>query len=72
MKVAFEGMDGVGKSSTAEEVAKRTGFIHETQRMVNIMGIDDKTFSKLVKTVRNSTNERLGFIFYTLRCLSDA
>lgn len=71
MKVAFEGMDGVGKSSTAEEVAKRTGFIHETQRMINIMGIDDKTFSKLVKTVRNSTNEKLGFIFYTLRCMLD-
>ena len=40
MKVAFEGMDGVGKSSTAEEVAKRTGFIHETQRIYFLLFVE--------------------------------
>lgn len=71
MIVAFEGMDGVGKSSTAKEVAARTNFIHETQKMVNIMGIKENEFSRLVKAVRSSTNEKLGFMFYTFRCMLD-
>lgn len=71
MIVAFEGMDGVGKSTTAKEVAQRTNFIHESQKMINIMGIKEEEFGRLVKAIRSSKNERLGFMFYTMRCMLD-
>lgn len=71
MIVAFEGMDGSGKSSVASEVSKRVDFTHETQRIINIMGINEDEFSKLVRTVRTSSNSKLGFMFYTFRCMLD-
>lgn len=71
MVIAFEGMDGCGKSTVAKAVAKKVGFNHETQRIINIMDIEDKAFSNLVKCIRSSKNEHMGFMFYTLRCMLD-
>lgn len=71
MVIAFEGMDGCGKSTVAKAVAKKVGFNHETQRIISIMDIEDKAFSNLVKCIRSSKNEHMGFMFYTLRCMLD-
>jgi len=71
MVIAFEGMDGSGKSTVSKEVAKTVGFNHETQKIISLMDIDDKTFSKFVKHIRNSQNKHMGFMFYTLRCMLD-
>ena len=71
MLVAFEGMDGVGKSTVAKAVAKKINFRHEKQRLTNILDISDEVFNKLVKVIRTSENEYMGFVFYTLRCMLD-
>jgi len=71
MIVAFEGMDGCGKSTVASMYAKNNEFIHETQRMMSILNISREEFDKLVKVVRNSKNKKISPIFYTFRCMLD-
>lgn len=71
MVVAFEGMDGSGKSTVASIVSQKVGFKHETQKLTSIMNINSNVFSKLVRCVRESNNSHMAFVFYTLRCMLD-
>lgn len=71
MIVAFEGMDGCGKSTTALEVSKRIGYKHESQRLMSLLNVDKDNFDKFVKVVRTSKNSKLAFFFYTFRCMLD-
>lgn len=71
MIVAFEGMDGCGKSTAASMFAEKNKFIHETQRIMKILNISREEFNKLVKVVRDSKNKKLSSIFYTFRCMLD-
>lgn len=71
MVVAFEGMDGCGKSTTAHEVANKLGFKHETQRLISLLDIDKNKFNNFVKVIRTSKNSKLSFFFYAFRCMLD-
>lgn len=71
MVVAFEGMDGCGKSTVASMFAEKNNFIHETQRMMTILNISREEFDKLVYVVRNSKNKKISPTFYTFRCMLD-
>jgi len=71
MIVAFEGMDGSGKSTIAKEVASMVNFKYEKQRLISILNISDETYNKLVKIIRDSNNNHMSFIFYTLKCMLD-
>ena len=71
MIVAFEGMDGCGKSTTAREVAKKIGFKHETQRLISLLDIDRNKFNDFVKLIRTSKNKKLSFFFYSFSCMLD-
>lgn len=71
MIIAFEGMDGCGKSTVASLFAKSNDFIHETQRIMSILDISREEFDKLVKVVRYSKNKKLSSMFYTFRCMLD-
>ena len=59
MVIAFEGMDGCGKSTVAKAVAKKVGFNHETQRIINIMDIEDRAFSNLVKLSKDALEGKM-------------
>ena len=71
MIIAFEGMDGVGKTTIADGVSKKLGISHSEQNLIDIMEIKSNDFGKLVRFVRKSNNKKLSFIFYTLRCMID-
>lgn len=71
MVIAFEGMDGVGKSTVAKEFAKQNQIIYEQQKIVNLLNIDEKDFKKFIKIIRNSKNQKLSLMFYTYRCMLD-
>ena len=71
MRVVIEGMDGSGKSSVAEELAKKTGYVHYTQKLIDKIGLDDKSFNELKKYVRRSRNPYMSGMFYALRCMID-
>lgn len=71
MIVAFEGMDGCGKSTIANKVAKKLGYNYERQRLINLLNIDDNTYNKFIKMIRNSENTKLSFFFYSFRCMLD-
>lgn len=71
MIVAFEGMDGCGKSTVASMFAEKNDFIHETQRIMRILNISREEFDNLVNIVRGSKNKKLSPIFYTFRCMLD-
>lgn len=53
MKIAIEGMDGVGKTTIAQELAKRNNFTYIGNAIHQLFGITDKespyyqTFSKM-------------------------
>lgn len=71
MLIGFEGMDGVGKTTLASYVSNNLNIPHETQKVANILGVDDKTFRKFVKDIRESDIKKLAFMFYTFRCMYD-
>jgi len=71
MLIAFEGMDGVGKSTISSSVAKRLGIKHETQKMVSMLDIKQETFDKFVKSLRKADNDKLALLFFTFRCMLD-
>ena len=62
MIVAFEGMDGCGKSTVASMFAEKNNFIHETQRIMRILNISREEFDNLVNIVRGSKNKKLSII----------
>lgn len=71
MLISFEGMDGAGKSSVSKKVSKITGFTHSSQRIAEILNISEENFDKLVREVNHSSNNHLGLMFYTFRCMLD-
>lgn len=71
MIVAFEGMDGVGKSTVASEFAKKNNFFHETQKITRLLGVDDQTYKEFVHKIRTSDNRQLSAMFYIFRCMLD-
>ena len=71
MIVAFEGMDGVGKSTVASKFAEKNNFFHETQKITRLLGVDDQTFRSFVHKIRNSDNKQLSAMFYIFRCMLD-
>lgn len=71
MIVAFEGMDGVGKSTAASMFAEKTNFEHDPQRIMTILGITREMFDKLSYVCRISQNKLLSSFFYTFRCMLD-
>lgn len=71
MIVAFEGMDGCGKSTVALEVSKKIGYKYEPQRFMSLLNINKDFFNKFIKKIRNSKNSKLSFYFYSLRCMLD-
>lgn len=71
MVIAFEGMDGVGKSTIASSVANNIGFEYDPQRIKSILNASDEDFNKFVKIIRTSKNDKLAFIFYSFRCMLD-
>jgi len=71
MLVAFEGMDGCGKSTIAKQFATHNNFEYEAQRIVSTMNIDQNEYNKFVKIIRGSKNQYLAAIFYTFRCMFD-
>ena len=71
MLIAFEGMDGVGKSTISSKVANNLTMRHETQKIMDVLNVNPRDYNKFVKDVRNSNNSRLPIIFYTFRCMYD-
>lgn len=71
MIVAFEGMDGSGKSTIAKEVAEKANFKYEPQRLISLLNIDEEKFNKFIKLIRTSKNKKLAFFFYSFRCMLD-
>lgn len=71
MIVAFEGMDGVGKSSVAQLFAKENNFRHESQKITTLLDVDADTFKGFVKRIRTSRNKQLSAVFYIFRCMLD-
>ena len=71
MLIGFEGMDGVGKTTVADYVSRDLSIPHETQKLANILEVDDKQFRKFVRDIRTSDIKKLAFVFYTFRCLYD-
>lgn len=71
MLIGFEGMDGVGKTTLANYVSNDLNIPHETQKLANILGVDDKKFRTFVKDIRTSDIIKLAFMFYTFRCMYD-
>ena len=71
MVIAFEGMDGVGKSSVAKSVGENLGIRHEAHKIVTELGIDINDYNKFVKKLLRADNERLSLMFYTFRCMFD-
>lgn len=63
MIVAFEGMDGSGKSTIAKEVAEKANFKYEPQRLISLLNIDEEKFNKFIKLIRTSKNKKLAFFF---------
>ena len=71
MIVAFEGMDGSGKSTIAQAVAEKENFRYEPQRLISLLNIDEEKFNKFIKLIRTSKNKKLAFFFYSFRCMLD-
>lgn len=71
MLIAFEGMDGCGKSSISKLVAKKTGFKHYEQKIVETLNIQEDKYNDFIKKIRESDNKYLSFVFYTFRCMFD-
>ena len=71
MVIAFEGMDGVGKSSVAKSVGDNLGIRHEAHKIVSELDIDINDYNKFVKKLLHAKNEKLSLMFYTFRCMFD-
>lgn len=71
MLIAFEGMDGVGKSTVSASVAQRLGIRHETQKLVSMLDIKQETFEQFVKSIRKAENKKITLLFFTFRCMLD-
>ena len=71
MVIAFEGMDGVGKSSVAKLFAENNNFIHESQKITRLLKVDPVTFKEFVTRIRTSRNKQLSAMFYVFRCMLD-
>ena len=71
MLIAFEGMDGCGKSSISTRVAKNLGMRHETQKIMTMLDINNEQYENFVRTIRSSHNQKLSLMFYTFRCMLD-
>ena len=71
MIIAFEGMDGCGKSSVAKSVASNLNFRYEPQKMISLLNISPEQYDSLVKEVRKSNNKNLSFVFYVFKCMLD-
>ncbi len=71
MNIAIEGMDGVGKSSVAELLAKSLGYEHFEQKIIDKLGMDKEFYKEFVNYVRNSNNKKMSALFFTLRCMID-
>ena len=71
MLIAFEGMDGSGKSSISKAVSQRINIKHETQKIVKLLNVDLPIYKDFISKIRKSSNKRLALIFYTFRCMLD-
>ena len=71
MKIAVEGMDGVGKTSVSKKLAAQLNYKYYEQKLVDQLGMDKDLYSKIVKYIRKSNNKQLSAIFYTFRCMLD-
>ena len=71
MKIAIDGMDGVGKSSVAKLLGKELNYpVYET-KLVEKIGMDPLFYKKLVKYVRKSNNKTISQLFFMLKSLLD-
>ena len=71
MKLAIDGMDGVGKSSVAKLLGKELNYPVYEQKLVENIGIDSVSYKNLVTHIRKSKNKSISPIFYTLKSLLD-
>ena len=71
MKIAIEGMDGVGKTTISEKLAKKMGYVHYEQKMIDHLEMDKDFYNKFVKYVRKNSNKKMSALFFTLRLMID-
>lgn len=71
MLVVFEGMDGVGKTTIARDVAKKIGFNYDTKRIVSSLNLNMDTYLDFIKSLRESDSKDASFMFFTFKCLFD-
>ena len=71
MKIAIDGMDGVGKSTVAKILGERINYPVYEQKLVEKIGMDPIFYKKLVKYIESSNNKNITSIFYILKSLLD-
>ena len=71
MRIALEGMDGVGKSTVAKSLEKKLGYKHFDQKIIDKYGMTKESYNKLIKNIRSSKNKKMSAIFYILKCMLD-
>ena len=71
MKIAIEGMDGVGKTTVSKKLSQKLGYVHYEQKMIDHLGMDKNLYNNLVNYVRSSNNRKMSALFYTFRLMID-
>lgn len=71
MRIAIDGMDGVGKTSVAKLLGKELNYPVYEQKLIEKIGMDPEFYKKLVKYIRKSNNKTISPIFFMLKSLLD-
>lgn len=67
MVIAFEGMDGVGKTSVAKKVSEILNIEYASDPIQKFLGLSDEEYRVMIKMIRNMENDKIALIYYVLR-----